>query len=134
MPPYRELADRFILAEPASSSAIAAEENAYGGRLPEEYVRLARISNGLYTRGNLSILGVEGIVQRNTDYDVQQCMPGFFMIGDDGCGIAILLNLTDRRIYEVDMGIMDVAAMRLSADSLEDLLRLGTSLAERGGW
>lgn len=58
------------------------------------------------------------------------------MIGDDGGGTAILIKDDDLRIYEVAMGVMDEESMRLSANSLEDLLinHHGKPLVERGGW
>ncbi|GHD03989.1 SMI1/KNR4 family protein [Zhihengliuella salsuginis] len=128
-----ELAVTFTLNPPASPAAIEREEAEYGRRLPGDFVELVRVSDGMCTDGSLSILGVEGVVQRNADYEVQTCLPGFFMIGDDGGGSAILLNLQDRRIYEVDMGAMDEESMELCAESLDELLLLGTSLGEREG-
>lgn len=128
-----ELAVKFTLNPPASPAAIEREEAAYGGRLPREFVELLRVSDGMCTDGNLSILAAEGVVQRNADYEVQAYLPGYFMIGDDGGGSAILLNLRDRRIYEVDMGSMDEESMELCAASLDELLVLGTSLGEREG-
>lgn len=125
------LSKTFILEPPALLSVIKHEENEYGGPLPREYVELLQVSNGMYTSGNLSILGAEGVVQRNNEYEVQAYLPGYFMIGDDGGGQAILLNLGDRRIYEVDMGVMDEESMKLSAGSLDELLTLGTCLTER---
>lgn len=125
---------KFTLCPPAPASAIEREEADHGGSLPAEYVEMLQISDGAYTAGNLNILGVEGVVRRNADYEVQRYLPGYFMIGDDGGGNAVLLNLRDRRIYEVEMGVMDEESMRLSAVSLEELLTLGTSLVERGGW
>ncbi|MGO2052769.1 SMI1/KNR4 family protein [Arthrobacter sp. MYb211] len=127
------LSEKFTLHPPASPAVLETERGEYGGPLPEEYVDLLRISNGLYTEGNLSILGAEGVVQRNVDYEVQAYLPGYFMIGDDGGGTAILLNLQDRGIYEVDMGVMDEQSMERNAGSLDELLRLGTCLAERNG-
>ncbi|UFU07465.1 SMI1/KNR4 family protein [Ruania halotolerans] len=127
------LSERFTLFPPASRSAIEREEDEYGGSLPREYVALLRMSDGLHSDGNLSILGAEGVVRRNNDYEVQTYLPDFFMIGDDGGGNAILLNLSDRRIYEVGMGVMDEESLELSAGSLDELLALGTCLAERGG-
>ncbi|KAB1643359.1 SMI1/KNR4 family protein [Gulosibacter chungangensis] len=123
----------FTLHPPAPRAAIEREEIEYGGSLPREYVELLQISDGMYTNGNLSILGAEGVVQRNVDYEVQVYLPDCFMIGDDGGGHAILLNLGDRRIYEVDMGVMDEESMKLGAESLDELLALGTCLTERGG-
>ncbi|MFJ2620635.1 SMI1/KNR4 family protein [Glutamicibacter sp. NPDC087344] len=133
MIPVSQLAQNFTVNPPATEAAIRIEEQLYGQRLPEEYLQLLAVSNGLHTDGNLAILGVEGVIQRNADYEVVDYMPGYFMIGDDGAGTAILLNLEDRRIYEVGMGVMDENEARLSAGSLGELLALGTSLAERDG-
>lgn len=127
------MSERFVLYPPASLAVIEREEAAYGGPLPREYVELLRVSDGMHTAGNLSLLGAEGVVQRNIDYEVQIYLPDCFMVGDGGGGSAILLNLQDRRIYEVDMGAMDDESMALSADSLDALLSLGTCLAERDG-
>lgn len=127
------LSDTFILGRPASRAVIEREENEYGGPLPREYVELLQVSNGMHTSGSVSILGAEGVVQRNNEYEVQVYLPGYFMIGDDSGGHAILLNLGDRRIYEVDMGAMDEESMKLSARSLDELLTLGTCLTERRG-
>ena len=117
---------------PASDAAIQQAEREYGGPLPEEYIAFVRICNGGSTAGNLSLLEVEDCVSRNADYEVEQYLPGHFMIGDDGGGTAIVLNLDDRRIYEVDMGVMDAEFVELSAESLAELLALGTTLGERG--
>lgn len=116
---------------PASAEAIREAETEYGGPLPAEYVALVKVANGGSTDGNLSILEVEDCVQRNVDYEVPEYLPGYFMIGDDGGGTAILLSIHDRRIYEVDMGVMDVQFLELSANSLDEFLALGTSLMER---
>ncbi|NLA65414.1 MAG: SMI1/KNR4 family protein [Leucobacter sp.] len=116
---------------PASEAAIRQAEADYGGPLPEEFVELLRKANGGSTDGNLSILDVEDCVQRNFDYEVPEYLPGYFMIGDDGGGTAILINARDRRIYEVDMGVMDERFVVLSANSLGELLALGTALIER---
>ncbi|WP_147271142.1 SMI1/KNR4 family protein [Microbacterium sp. JB110] len=112
------LSEKLTLHRLASRSVIEREENEYGGSLPREYVELLQISDGMHNNGNLSILGAEGVVERNADYEVQAYLPGYFMIGDGdgGCGNAILLNLHDRRIYEVGMGIMDEESMALRPD------------------
>lgn len=116
---------------PATDAADRQAESDYGGPLPKEYVDLVRVFNGGGTQTSLSILEVEDCVQRNVDYEVGQYMPGYFMIGDDGGGTAVLLNLDDRKVYEVDMGVMDESVARLSANSLGEFLELGTTLAER---
>lgn len=66
------------------------------GALPGDYVEFLRISDGLQSPGNLNILEADGVVARNQDYEVQQYLPGYFMIGDDGGGIAILIRRLPR--------------------------------------
>lgn len=122
---------RFDWNPPASEAAIQQAENEYGSKLPAVYVEFVRVTNGGCTDANLSILEIEDCVQRNLDYEVDEYLPGYFMIGDDGAGTAILIRLQDRRIYECDMGVMDEHYIKLSADSLDELLKLGTSLMER---
>lgn len=116
---------------PASTAAIRQAETDYGALLPKAYVSLLKVANGGTTQGNLSILSVEECVQRNSDYEVAEYMPGYFMIGDDGGGSAILINLRNQRVVEVDMGVMDESFAEHSADSLAHLIELGTSLGER---
>lgn len=127
----RKMSAAFEWNPPASAAAIRNAEREWGEPLPEDYVDLLRVFNGGSTRGNLSILDVEDCVQRNLDYEVDRYMPGYFMIGDDGGGTAIVMNVRDRRIYEVGMGVMDERFMTLSANSLDELLEFGTSLIER---
>lgn len=125
-----DLAARFTLYPPVADEVLAAEEARYGGPLPAQYRELVRVTDGLYSQGNLTILGVDGLVARNADYEVPGYLPGYLMVGDDG-GTAILIRIADGSVHEVDMGVMDEESMRSSADSLEHLLALGTTLIER---
>ena len=131
MQPRHSANARFTWNPPASAVSIREAEDEHGAPLPADYVDLLRVANGGSTDGNLSILEVEDCVQRNLDYEVREYMPGFFMIGDDGAGTAIVIRLSDQRIFEADMGVMDPEYAQLSADSLAELLELGTTLSER---
>ncbi|MGO1183747.1 MAG: SMI1/KNR4 family protein [Micrococcaceae bacterium] len=126
------LSEKFVLDSSASDADIRREEADYGGPLPVEFLELLRLSDGLTAAiGSLSLLNIDGVVQRNREYEIQLNFPDYFMIGDDGGGQAILLNLNDRRIYEVGMGTPFEEDIEFSADSLHHLLELGTSLNER---
>lgn len=116
---------------PAPEAAIRQAERDFGGPLPADYIELVKVANGGSTDGSLSILEVEECVQRNLDYEVGEYLPGYFMIGDDGAGTAILIRLRDGRVYESDMGVLDEQNAQFSAISLDELLKLGTSLMER---
>lgn len=127
------LAEGYHLHEPATPSAIDKCEQEAGYSLPEDYVALLLISDGLQTDGNLSLLEVESIAERNRDYEVQDYLPGFVMIGDDSGGNALLMKTGDSAVYEVGMGVMDEATMVKSARSIEELLIAykGKTLSER---
>lgn len=118
---------------PAEDAEISRATDLHGAALPADYLEVVRAHNGGHSQGNLSIYDVEDAVQRNLDYEVAEYLPGYFMIGDDGGGQAIVLHLGDRKIYEVDMGVMDAESLEFSANSLTELLELGTSLMERSG-
>lgn len=76
-------------------------ESGYGGPLPTEYVELLRNRNGGSTGGILSIYDVEKCVERNFDYEVPEYLPGYFMIGDDGGGTAILYSTLDLKQHDI---------------------------------
>lgn len=127
------LAEGYHLHDPATRSVIDGCEREAGYDFPEDYVALLLISNGLQTDGNLSLLDVESIAERNRDYEVQDYLPGFVMIGDDSGGNALLMKQEDTAVYEVGMGVMDEVTMVKSAMSIKELLitHKGKTLSER---
>ncbi|PIB11561.1 SMI1/KNR4 family protein [Vibrio rotiferianus] len=90
--------------------------------IPLPYLQFLRLSNGLYSGEELVLLEIEEIEVRNNDYEVQEYLPGYVMVGDNSGGIALVMNSDEDFVYEVDMGSMDVESMKKSADSLQQLL------------
>jgi len=90
--------------------------------IPLPYLQFLRLSNGLYSGEELVLLEIEEIEVRNNDYEVQEYLPGYVMVGDNSGGIALVMNSDEDFVYEVDMGSMDVESMKKSADSLHQLL------------
>jgi hypothetical protein len=127
------LAEGYHLQDLAAQAAVDRCEQEAGYNLPEDYVALLLISDGLQADGNLSLLEVESIAERNREYEVQDYLPGFVMIGDDSGGNALLMKQEDTAVYEVGMGVMDEATMVKSAGSIEELLIAykGKTLSER---
>lgn len=127
------LAQLYSLHDPATPESIKAAEAEYGRKLHPDYVSFLNLSNGLTTAGNLVLLEVEDITQRNEDYEVGTYLPDYLMIGDDSGGVAILLKYGERVVYEVDMGVMDEEELQASAVSLEQLLLeyTGQTIGER---
>jgi hypothetical protein len=128
----RDLEKDFILTSPATQELIDEVQKKISLILPRDYKDLLLISNGIYTSGCLGIHPIEDMPERNIDYQVDKYMPGFFMIGDDGGGQAIIINEIGE-VFEVGMGVMDLEDTEISADSLEELLikYKGKTLSER---
>lgn len=127
------LKENFILNAPATKEALEQAQSVIAMNLPAEYKGLMLVSNGLHTSGNLAIHEIEDMPARNAEYEVSEFLPGYFMIGDDGGGRAILMN-EDGEVFEVGMGSMSEVDLEKSADSIEDLLvkHQGQTLNERG--
>lgn len=122
----------FLLNEGASWQAVDDVQRQIDVQLPQVYKDFLMICNGLCSSGCLALHQIEALPARNADYEVGMTLPGYFMIGDDGGGQAILLNASGE-LFEVGMGVMDLRFMQKSASSLEDLLinQRGLTLGER---
>ncbi|WP_346778803.1 SMI1/KNR4 family protein [Burkholderia sp. Ac-20344] len=126
------LGQHFELRIPATLSQINVAEVKAGLSFPKEYVEFLSITNGLNSTGCLALHEIEILPERNVEYEVQKYLPGYFMIGDDGGGQAILINSAGE-VFEVGMGVMNPNFLERSADSLTDLLvnLKGLTLGER---
>lgn len=111
----------FELNEPASISVIQEimKENSF--IIPDSYVEFLLISNGLYAE-NFVLLEVEEIFQRNQDYEINICLPGYIMIGDNNGGVAILVELKTGNIYANGLGSLLSEDLRFQSNSLEEFL------------
>lgn len=126
------LKNTFHINPPAEQEIINKGQEKINIPLPKNYIDLLKICNGLYSNGNLALHEIEILPERNLDYEVESYLPGYFMIGDDSGGQAIVIN-SKGEIYEVGMGTMDKTDLKKSADSIEDLLikYQGKTLNER---
>lgn len=126
------LSQHFELRIPAALSQIHAAEAKAGMSFPKEYVDFLLITNGLNSTGCLALHEIEILPERNVEYEVQKYLPGYFMIGDDSGGQAVLINSAGE-VFEVGMGVMNPKFLERSADSLTDLLvnLKGLTLGER---
>lgn len=117
---------------PASVGQIQLVQSQSTITFPQAYVDLLLLSNGLSSEGCLTLHPIEALPTRNTDYEVAEYLAGYFMIGDDSGGQAILIN-GNGEVFEVGMGVMSIDFLEKSAESLEDLLitQEGLTLGER---
>ncbi|MEN2474773.1 SMI1/KNR4 family protein [Burkholderia sp. GS2Y] len=127
-----DLSQHFELRIPATPSQIHISEAKAGLYFPKEYVDFLLITNGLNSTGCLALHEIEILPERNAEYEVQKYLPGYFMIGDDSGGQAILINAAGE-VFEVGMGVMNPKFLEKSANSLTDLLvnLKGLTLGER---
>lgn len=128
----KPLMARFALNPPAQRQDIADLQSRMSLVLPQAYVDFLQVCNGLTSSGGLVLHEIDALPARNQDYEVPEYLAGYFMIGDDSGGQAILID-AEGRIFEVGMGVMDARFLEQSADSLEDLLvnKQGLTLGER---
>lgn len=115
-----ELETLYTLNDPTTSQAIK--------MLPLEwhisyssYIQFLELSNGLYG-DEITLLEAEDIQQRNIDYEVQEYLPNFLMIGDNGEGVAILMDNKEQNIFAVGMGVMIEDSLEKISSSLEEFL------------
>ena len=115
-----ELEALYTLNNPATSQAIK--------MLPPEwhilyplYLQFLELSNGLFG-DEITLLEAEDIQQRNIDYEVKEYLPNFLMIGDNGGGVAILMDNKNQNIFAVGMGVMSEDSLEKISSSLEDFL------------
>ena len=85
------------------------------------YIQFLELSNGLFG-DEITLLEAEDIQQRNIDYEVQEYLPNFLMIGDNGGGIAILMDNKEQNIFAVGMGVMIEDSLEKISSSLEEFL------------
>ena len=80
--------------------------------LPEDYVNF--ISENYYTTGDIPLnpfyfrlWSVDKVLGVNEDYEIQQYMPNYFGIGDQGGGEFLAIDLRDHKIYVIPFAPMD---------------------------
>ncbi|MDQ0109007.1 hypothetical protein J2T02_004148 [Chitinophaga terrae (ex Kim and Jung 2007)] len=94
--------------------AIEAIQQALDVTLPAFYIEFLQQHALEHTRNFndlTSLLGVEDVVQRNRDYEIQRWMPGYVMIGNDSGDYGILVRdavTNDPRIYLAGLGVLSV--------------------------
>ena len=115
-----ELEALYTLNNPATSQAIKMLTSRVAYLYPS-YLQFLELSNGLFG-DEITLLEAEDIQQRNIDYEVKEYLPNFLMIGDNGGGVAILMDNKNQNIFAVGMGVMSEDSLEKISSSLEDFL------------
>ena len=115
-----ELEALYTLNNPATSQAIKMLPPEWHSLYPS-YLQFLELSNGLFG-DEITLLEAEDIQQRNIDYEVKEYLPNFLMIGDNGGGVAILMDNKNQNIFAVGMGVMSEDSLEKISSSLEDFL------------
>lgn len=114
-----ELETLYTLNDPATSQAIKMLHWSHSSY--SSYIQFLELSNGLFG-DEITLLEAEDIQQRNIDYEVQEYLPTFLMIGDNGGGIAILMDNKEQNIFAVGLGVMSEDSLEKISSSLEEFL------------
>lgn len=122
-----QLAKVAKLNDPATPHEIAQARTAVGRQFPPEYEDLLTHSNGLLANDEVNLYAIEEIAERNATYEVGKYLPDWLMIGDDGGGSGIFLDLTKTpaSVYRSDMGVFIETEATALAPSLGDWVASG---------
>ena len=113
-----ELEALYTLNNPATSQAIKMLPSEWHILYPS-YLQFLELSNGLFG-DEITLLEAEDIQQRNIDYEVKEYLPDYLMIGDNGGGVAILMDNKNQNIFAVGMGVMSEDSLEKISSSLEE--------------
>lgn len=102
---------------------------AWAGRPLPSYYRAFLLAHPRGLQGELACLyGLDIVLERNVTYEVRTYCPGYFALGDDSGGRAIVAALDDEhgRLFLVDHGDMTPSGLVLLADDFETWLAGGS--------
>lgn len=92
-----------------------------GAALPPQYEDyLLSIDGRENSVGRVLLYAVRSLIERNETYEVRQYCPGYFTVGDDGGGRAVVLRLDDGGVHLVDHGAMSPECMIPLGGSFRD--------------
>jgi hypothetical protein len=111
---------------PATTERIQAAQQLLGVEFAKDYVSLLQQSDGV-TANFFILYSCEMLPERNATYEVADYAPGFFTIGDDNGGTAILLRsgTNPSPIYVVDHGDMQEANLIQVGSNLQEWITAG---------
>jgi hypothetical protein len=117
--------------EPATQEAIVLAQDAVRHTFPNEYVQLLRCSNGLSVPNvvSLSLYSTDELSERNETYEVPIYLPDWLVIGDDGGGRGVFLDVASGAVYLVGLGSMLRSDAVLLASSIDDWVKQGFVLS-----
>lgn len=99
--------------------------------IPEEFKNYAETTGAEEINVNRVLLySAEDLIERNETYEVKEYCPGYFTIGDDGGGGAIVMKVEDGSLHLVDHGAMMPDCMKLVADSFQEWHASGCPLPD----
>lgn len=113
----------------ATDKQIKKIENEIGVLFPHQYADFLKVTNGLM--GNhFYFEKVEDLPEISDAYEMKKWMPNWLIIGSDGGGYAILLNLTDTETipYLCEYGSLFEDCVIKQANSLFDWLNSGIEM------
>lgn len=101
-----------------------------GEDLQSDYMDLLRTYAGTIVNGRVLIYGAKDIVERNETFETKKYCAGYFALGDDSGGRAIVTNLgkVSGPVFIVDQGSMSEDDFIQIAPDLQTWLRQGCTI------
>jgi len=111
---------------PIQESRLEELERAVRGGLPPSYRALLQVSDGAIV-GGWKLYSSAELLERNATYRIQEFMPGYLLVGDNGGGRGLFLRTEsplDFRTFVVGFGALSDEEARAVAPSFEEWLEL----------
>ncbi len=124
----QELCDKWGRKNGASPEELACLKECCADELPAVYLDFLAFSNGADTGIPVQpysciLYQVKDVIELATSYDFVENLPGFFIIGSDGGGEYIILELKTSRVCCVNLPFTEEEILDI-APSFIDLLRM----------
>ena len=136
----KELFKDCDLSSPASEDSIRELEEEIGVHLPVSYVDLLKFSNGVERSvgedAYIVFWPVEDVAQNNKDYKTEEFIPGLLLIGSDGGGEAIGIDLREKTeslgsYYQIPFITLDWGNASKLGETITELVRKWSKNLER---
>lgn len=102
-----------------------------GSALPSEYAAYLRsVNGGETTIADVLLYGADMLIERNETYETKRYCPGYFTIGGDGGGRAVVVRIADGSVHLVDHGAMTEEFMSPIDDSFQSWREANCPLPE----
>lgn len=100
-----ELSKLTKISNPATEQEICESEQSLKTVLPEIYKEFLRSTNGGKSEDSIYFYSTEDILERNITFEINEYLPDYILIGDDGGGRGIFMRASKNSTSVIMVGL-----------------------------